>query len=183
MKENDIVIKRISSEEELWFAERLYLSSFPDGERREIADWIRYTWTKPEFFNNIIEYGGERVGFISYWGLDDFLYVEHFAMDSRIRGKGYGGIAIETLVNETGKVVVLEVELPTDEMSKRRVGFYERHGFKLCEKKYVQPPYKASDCELEMKIMWCNAEDISDKFDRMVACIYNNVYKKVSGKP
>ena len=76
MKENDIVIKRISSEEELWFAERLYLSSFPDGERREIADWIRYTWTKPEFFNNIIEYGGERVGFISYWGLDDFLYVE-----------------------------------------------------------------------------------------------------------
>ena len=39
MKENDIVIKRISSEEELWFAERLYLSSFPDGERREIADW------------------------------------------------------------------------------------------------------------------------------------------------
>ena len=90
MKENDIVIKRISSEEELWFAERLYLSSFPDGERREIADWIRYTWTKPEFFNNIIEYGGERVGFISYWGLDDFLYVEHFAMDSRIRGKGYG---------------------------------------------------------------------------------------------
>ena len=38
-------------------------------------------------------------------------------------------------------------------------------------------------CELEMKIMWCNAEDISDKFDRMVACIYNNVYKKVSGKP
>ena len=68
MKENDIVIKRISSEEELWFAERLYLSSFPDGERREIADWIRYTWTKPEFFNNIIEYGGERVGFISYWG-------------------------------------------------------------------------------------------------------------------
>ena len=33
-------------------------------------------------------------------------------MDSRIRGKGYGGIAIETLVNETGKVVVLEVELP-----------------------------------------------------------------------
>ena len=104
-------------------------------------------------------------------------------MDSRIRGKGYGGIAIETLVNETRKVVVLEVELPTDEMSKRRVGFYERHGFKLCEKKYVQPPYKAGDCELEMKIMWCNAEDISDKFDRMVACIYNNVYKKVSGKP
>lgn len=34
MKENDIVIKRISSEEELWFAERLYLSSFPDGEKR-----------------------------------------------------------------------------------------------------------------------------------------------------
>ena len=109
MKENDIVIKRISSEEELWFAERLYLSSFPDGERREIADWIRYTWTKPEFFNNIIEYGRERVGFISYWGLDDFLYVEHFAMDSRIRGKGYGGFAIESHVIETGIVVVLVV--------------------------------------------------------------------------
>ena len=48
MKENDIVIKRISSEEELWFAERLYLSSFPDGERREIADSRRKEDSRPE---------------------------------------------------------------------------------------------------------------------------------------
>ncbi len=176
MNENHITIRRVSDEEDLWYAERLYLSSFPEAERREVSDWIAYTWSKPEFRNNIIEYSGSKVGFVSFWDLGDFIYVEHFATDAAVRGKGIGGRAIETLCGAAGKPVVLEVELPEDELSRRRVVFYERHGFRLCEKKYVQPPYRAGGNELEMKIMWSNAGDIEEVFNDIVARIYGNVY-------
>ena len=136
MKESAITIRRVQDEEDLWYAERLYLSSFPEDERRDISDWIAYTWSKPEFRNNIIEYSGSKVGFISFWDLGDFIYVEHFATDSAVRGKGLGGMAVETLCRTAEKPVVLEVELPVDDISRRRIAFYERHGFKLCERKY-----------------------------------------------
>ena len=176
MNENLMEIRRANGEEDLWYAERLYLSSFPEDERRDVADWIAYTWSKPEFFNNIIECAGRKAGFISFWDFGGFIYVEHFATDAAVRGKGIGGRAIETLCGAAGKPVVLEVELPVDDISRRRVAFYERHGFKLCGRKYVQPPYRAGGNELEMKIMWCNAEDINDVFSDIVARIYSNVY-------
>ena len=176
MKEGAIAIRRVNGEEDLWYAERLYLSSFPEDERREVSDWIAYTWSKPEFCNSIIECAGRKVGFISFWDFDDFVYVEHFATDAAVRGKGLGGMAVETLCRTVGKPVVLEVELPVDDISRRRVAFYERHGFKLCGRKYVQPPYRAGGNELEMKIMWSNAVDIEGVFNDIVAHIYNKVY-------
>lgn len=176
MKENQITIRRVNDEEDLWYAERLYLLSFPEDERREVSDWIAYTWSKPEFCNNIIEFAGRKVGFISFWDFGGFVYVEHFAMEAAVRGEGLGGMAVETLCRTAGKPVVLEVELPVDDISRRRIAFYERHGFNLCERKYVQPPYRVGGNELEMKIMWSNAEDIEDVFDGIVARIYNKVY-------
>ncbi len=176
MEESQITIRRVDGEEDLWYAERLYLSSFPEDERREVSDWLTYTWSKPEFYNNIIEHGGCKTGFISFWDFGDFIYVEHFAMDVCVRGRGLGGMAIEALRRSAGKPVVLEVELPSDDISRRRVAFYERHGFKLCERKYVQPPYRAGGNELEMKIMWCNAGNLNDVYDDIVARIYNKVY-------
>ena len=33
------------------------------------------------------------------------------------------------------------VEIPEEEMAKRRINFYQRQGFSLWEKPYQQPPY------------------------------------------
>lgn len=49
--------------------------------------------------------------------------------------------------------VVLEVEMPTEEMSKRRIGFYERLGFVLDHHVYFQPPYRKGEAFLEMRLM------------------------------
>ena len=103
MEESQITIRRVDGEEDLWYAERLYLSSFPEDERREVSDWLTYTWSKPEFYNNIIEHGGCKTGFISFWDFGDFIYVEHFAMDVCVRGRGLGGMAIEALRRSAGK--------------------------------------------------------------------------------
>ena len=69
------------------------------------------------------------VGFITGWLFDGYTYVEHFAIDPAASNGGIGAEAMKQFLVFCGTPVVLEVEMPTDEMSKRRIGFYERLGF------------------------------------------------------
>ncbi len=177
-----VEIKRIADEREMWYAQRYYMSSFPEDERRETTEWIRLSYSEPEFFNNVIISDGAIAGFVSYWNFGEFVYVEHFAVDSAIRGKGIGGKVIDKLCENAKKTVVLEVEQPCDEISRKRIAFYERHGFSLCDRKYVQPPYDSSKKCIEMKLMWWGKKNIDDDFNSIVECIYNKVYN-FSGKP
>lgn len=175
---NDIAIRRISTEGELWHAEKLYLENFPLPERRETRDWIEYTWNKPEFHNNMIFHGGNIVGFISYWEFPGFVYVEHFAMSEDIRGHGLGGKALDLLLRKynSEKPIVLEVEMPTNEVSKRRIDFYRRHGFSLRPEQYFQPPYRKGDETMELKIMVHTPKPASFSFDTTVSTLKREVY-------
>lgn len=175
---NSITIKPISTEGELWHAEKLYLESFPLAERRETRDWIEYTWNKPEFHNNVIMHGENIVGFISYWEFPDFVYVEHFAMNKAIRGHGIGGKALDQLLlhYNMSKPIILEVEKPTDELSKRRIEFYSRHGFSLRPEQYSQPPYRQHDDPVEMKIMVHTLKPASFTFDATISTLKKEVY-------
>lgn len=170
-------IKRIDSESELWFSEWLYLHSFPENERRDVEDWIRLTHNEPAFHNNIILEDSKNVGLITFWNFADFVYVEHFAIDNSIRGKGLGGLAIEMLLKKVEKPVVLEVEPPVGDIEKRRIAFYERHGFILCDKKYFQPAYDESKQGMELKIMYSGIDDIEEMYDEIVKSLYEKVYR------
>ena len=97
---------------------------------------------------------GRRVGFISCWQWPDLAYVEHFAVDPAVRGGGYGAAALQRLCAEACTPVVLEVEKPHDEMSRRRIGFYRRCGFVLSERPYVQPPYSEGARPLPLHLMF-----------------------------
>lgn len=175
---NDIAIRRISTEGELWHAEKLYLESFPLPERRETREWIEYTWNKPEFHNNVILQGESIVGFISYWEFPGFVYVEHFAMSKAVRGRGLGGKALDLLLRKynSEKPIVLEVEMPADEVSKRRIDFYRRHGFCLRPEQYFQPPYRKGGDTLEMKIMVHALKPASFSFGTTVSTLRKEVY-------
>ena len=72
--------------------------------------------------------------------------------------------------------IVLEVELPEDDLSKRRIGFYERNGFKLCHKPYMQPPYRSGGTPIPMHVMYSGDRPIDDIFDKIKSEIYRNVY-------
>ena len=63
------------------------------------------------------------VGFITGWLFDGYTYVEHFAIDPAARNGGIGAEAMKQFLVFCGTSVVLEVEMPTDEMSKRRISF------------------------------------------------------------
>ena len=61
--------------------------------------------------------------------------------------------------------IALEVEIPEEEMAKRRINFYQRQGFSLWEKPYQQPPYKTGDNYLPMLIMAYGDIECGKDFD------------------
>lgn len=176
MTDKAIELRKIVSETEMWRAQRLYLSAFPEQERRELNEWIRLCVDGGAFHGDMICCDGEQCGILTYWDLKSFVYVEHFALDDSVRGQGIGGQAIDALCEHVGKPVVLEVELPVDEMSRRRISFYQRHGFSLCENKYIQPSYHNDGVEVELKIMYRGIKDINSEFNNIVRTIYKQVY-------
>ena len=66
----------------------------------------------------------------------------------------------------------MEVEIPEEEMAKRRINFYQRQGFSLWEKPYQQPPYKAGDNYLPMLIMAYGDIECGKDFDLVKEHIY-----------
>ena len=71
---------------------------------------------------------------------------------------------------------MLEVELPQDEMSRRRIGFYERCGFELCHLPYLQPPYRPGDTPLPMHLMFHGTASPAPIFNTIRDTIHRHVY-------
>lgn len=82
------------------------------------------------------------VGFISYWEFDTYLYVEHLAIDTEMRGKGYGSRMLDRFIRSQAKIVLLEIDPVVDEVSMARSRFYTRCGFFHNPYKHKHPPYR-----------------------------------------
>lgn len=173
-----IVIERINTGNTALyeFMENLLVKSFPQEEYRELSVLREYTDSIPTFYNNIIFNDREPVGFITYWHLEDFYYVEHFAIDPNQRNGGYGRQLLDFLSQKLGKPIVLEVELPTEEMAQRRINFYKRQGYVLWENDYFQPPYRPGFDILPMSLMVQGNLDSAKDFERVKAKIHRTVY-------
>ena len=148
--------------------EKTYMESFPEVERRDFS--LVRNLVKDE--SRFIVY----VGFITGWLFDGYTYTEHFAIDPAARNGGIGAEAMKQFLAFCGTPVVLEVEMPADEMSKRRIGFYERLGFKLDNHVYHQPPYREGGEWLEMRLMTYGNVDLEYSFEKVKNCLHRNVY-------
>ncbi len=174
-----IRLQRITTADETLyqFMEQLMVQSFPPEEYRALELLRLYTDNKPAFHNNIILDGDVPVGFFTYWDFGTFCYGEHFAIDTERRNGGYGKQAIEWLCSHIApRPLVLEVEMPDNEMAQRRIGFYQRQGFTLWDKPYQQPPYKPGDGFLPMKLMAYGDIDADQAYATVKERIYREVY-------
>ncbi len=177
-----INIQRINSLHEHYpFMELLMQTAFPLQERRN-ADLQRYFADRnPRFHNNLLLEDNAPIGLLNYWTFDSFLYIEHFAISDQIRNKGYGQQALEALKTTWKGLIVLEVEEPMDELTQRRIEFYQRQGFILQPYPYMQPPYRESDGWFPMKLMTYGTESFtSDTFESIKRTIYEEVYGKTA---
>ena len=125
--------------------------SFPKDEIRSFSD--AYILLETESYNiyHIVE-DDKNVGFITVWDLSSFFFVEHFVIYEEYRNSGFGGKALD-IVNEKLKRVILEAELPTSDIAKRRLGFYSRHGYLINDINYIQPPYSKEKSAVPMHLL------------------------------
>lgn len=120
---------------------------------------------------------GKIAGFFAVWDFPEVLYIEHFAVDGRLRGGGIGAAMIGELKALCDKPICLEVEPPETEIARRRIGFYERNGFFLNPYPYMQPPISAGRDAIPLLIM--TGDGCIDKaiFEKIKQLLYTRVYK------
>lgn len=129
----------------------LYIISFPLHEQR-MRESQTHIINMDAYHMELIEENGELLGAIFFWETDAFLYVEHFCMKPAVRGNGFGGQALELLARR-GKPVILEIDPPVDEVSRRRKGFYQRCGFRENPYFHVHPAYRSEYQGHELVVM------------------------------
>lgn len=119
----------------------LYSGSFPIYEQRT-GEQQDTAFSSHRYHLAAYEEDGVFVGFISYWELDACIYIEHFAIDRILRGRGYGSSILKSFIEKHSKVVILEIDPVTDEISALRLKFYEKCGFYKNDYYHVHPPYR-----------------------------------------
>lgn len=119
----------------------------------------------------------EVIGILAYWHLDSFVFIEHFAVDEFARGNGVGTKMLEFIKKTYQITIILEVELPCNEISKRRILFYKRNGFCYNDFEYYQKPLNPGDEPLPLRIMSYPGEITSKEFQKIIKTLVNSVYK------
>ena len=156
--------------------QKIYEESFPEIERRTFNNlcsaFERFTYINLQ----LIEETDKTIGFIIYWEFREFIYVEYFAISEELRGGGLGKKAFHEFAKRQTKPIVLEVELPENDIAIRRIGFYERLGFILQQVEYIQPPYHPNMPDLPLLLMTYGDID----FPKALLNIKSEIYKHCS---
>lgn len=115
------------------------------------------------------------VGLMTWWDFGDFIYGEHFALSSELRGNGLGSRAFCEITASFDKPFVFEVEAPSSDnpIAERRIKFYGRCGMILSDLPYFQPPYRVGDAPIPMCLM---TSDASFPIGKAKEVIYRQVY-------
>lgn len=167
-----------TSDKELFgIVERLITEAFPKEERRPLEAFRSIADSDDRFSVMVLNDGDIPVGFITIWDFELFRYVEHFAILPEMRCRHYGARALEAIRRSDRRPIVLEVELPVDDLTRRRVAFYNRAGFSLLPNDYTQPPYRPGGASLPMKIMaWTPESGGIPDFGLIRSTLHREVY-------
>lgn len=133
---------KIKSTKDRWYKafSDIYKTSFPSFEQRNSQQQLAAFKNENYHLWAIIE--NERLlSFISFWNFEDYIYIEHLAVNPELRGKNIGSKTLDIFANETGKNILLEIDPPIDEVSQNRLRFYSRLGYKTNNWKHFHPPY------------------------------------------
>lgn len=134
--------------------------------------------SKPVFTVELVVHAGTKAGFVAYWDLEAFVFVEYLATSPEHRSQGLGGKTLAALIARSGnKPLVLEVEPPLTQTARSRISFYLRNGFELWEKPaYEQPPYRNIRPAVPMKLMTFGNINLEKDFEKVKNRIYTQVY-------
>ena len=171
-----IELKRITEPQQLASIRELYISAFPAKERREFDDLKLMLADDGCLIFQIFTESGTLAGFCIVWEFPRFVFIEHFAIEPGLRGLGIGEKTLSVIRTQFQKNVILETELPIDDISSRRIRFYERNGFHKLNRTYFQPSYGSNKPEVELKLMSTNVDFPADELDSIIQSVRKKVY-------
>ena len=151
-------------------------NSFPKDERRPYEEQ-KALLERPEYKIYIMDKSGVVCGFLAVWEFNSIAFIEHFAVAPEYRNAGIGASMLRELKKLVGKQLCLEVEPPENDLTRRRIGFYERNGFFLNRQPYVQPPLSKGQKEVPLFIMTTEGKVDDAGFDKIRTLLYEKVYE------
>ncbi len=170
-----INIIRIDSRSILYpFIEVLLHDAFPSNERRPDSCQCYNADHEPRFHCCVVEYNDAPAGLVCYWELEDFCYIEHLATIPSMRHNGIG-TSVLSLLKLQYRLIVLEVEPPTDAVAQRRIAFYRLNEFELWTEPYMQPAYSPDQQPLPMQIM-SYGPVANDQKANIISSIHRTIY-------
>ncbi len=153
-------------------AKALFDEAFPLAERRP---WPKQLQLLAERKLQLVELrkDGAFAGFVFYWWLTSFSFIEYIAIAPAARGGGAGSYVMQLMADKLG-AIVLEVEPPDTEQAIRRIHFYERLGYHTFPDLYEQPPHHPGYGPLPLRLMYLHLPE-----DLTFATIKQTLYKEV----
>jgi len=150
--------------------------SFPEEERRSREGFLKLCRECPYYKIYTLFESDTLIAFLTIWEFDSFTFGDHFAVSPQKRGAGLGSQLLTELKKSVKAPFIIEVELPQNEMAKRRIGFYERNSLSLCDFDYMLPPLQKGFTPLPMKIMSYPKKLSEAQFEPFKRVIYKIVY-------
>jgi ribosomal protein S18 acetylase RimI-like enzyme len=124
-----------------------------------------------------IKEGGSLVAFAAIWRFDKFTFIEHLATLPQRRNDGLGSRILCEIIKSAQNQVCLEVEPPNDELTKRRIAFYERNGMFFNSHPYIQPSISKGRKAIPLFIMTSQSTISKESFENIKNTLYKEVYK------
>ncbi len=149
----ELLIVNLKDCDEKYFrkAWELYENSFPSEEKRTINEQY-IILEKENYFAKVFIKDEDIVGILFFWDFIHHTFIEHFAINSILRGQSYGSKILEDFLSKY-KNCVLEIELIKDEITKKRFDFYNRFDFQINEHKHYQVPFRKNSKKLELLLL------------------------------
>ncbi len=123
----DIIPLHNTADRQAW--EDIYRQSFPAEELRPVALTCSLLQQNSHFHLLMGKEGEHIVSLIIYWQLEHGLYIDYLATHPLHRYRGYARELLMHVATPSPLPVVLEVELPNNDVAVRRIEFYKKCGF------------------------------------------------------
>ncbi len=148
--------------------------AFPDNERRSY-EGEKSLLSLANYDIYVMKNLSDIKAFVAIWDLEDYIFIEHFAVNKKYRNQGLGSKIINKVLEEFDKTTFLEVEPIQCNISEKRVKFYERNGFYFNDFPYKQPALEADKEPIPLKLMTSRKSN-KEELMEIKELLYEEVY-------
>lgn len=149
-----------------------YEKTFPENERRSKEQFLDLA-ENPDAYVFLIKNEDETIGYCVIWELSSFYFLEHFEVFEEFRNQKFGEKILESLQEKFEKIIIETEPNSLSEIAERRLRFYQRNGFEVIEKNYLQPSYGEGKSSVNLFLM---ANFLPENLENLVKEVYEIVY-------